>query len=138
MIAIGEDKKTLYITRGDAPQKGFNKLAFKYPIYNFETKEKEDYEFKLDDKISFVIFEKKGYTKKEIFRKDYTLRDIGYTESTICPEIILTEEETKKFPLSNKKQTFWYDLVLNDTTTMLGYDENGAKKIIVYPEADEE
>ena len=64
MIAIGEDKKTLYITRGDTPQKEFNKIAFKYPIYNFETQEKEDYEFKLDDKISFVIFEKKRIYKK--------------------------------------------------------------------------
>ena len=89
-------------------------------------------------KYHLLYLKKKGYTKKEVFRKDYTLRDIGYTEPTLCPEIILTEEETKMFPLSNKKQTFWYDLVLNDTTTMLGYDEDGAKKIIVYPEADEE
>ena len=32
---------------------------------------------------------------------------------------------------------FIYDLILNDTTTMLGYDQDGAKKIIVYPEVDE-
>lgn len=138
MIAIGDDKETIYLTRGDTPQKSFNKIAFKFPIYNVATHETEDYEFQLNDKISFVAFEKKGYTKEEIFRKDYTIKDIGYTEPTICPEIILTEEEAKMFPLSNKKKTFWYDLVLNDTTTMLGYDEDGAKKIIVYPEADEE
>ncbi len=138
MIAIGDDKETIYITRGDTPQDKFNKIAFEFPIYNVKTKDEELYEFQLNDKISFVVFEKKGYTKKEIFRKDYKIKDIGYTEPTTFPEIVLTEEETKMFPLSNKKQTFWYDLVLNDTTTMLGYDEDGAKKIIVYPEADEE
>ena len=138
MIAIDDDKETIYLTRGDTPQEKFNKIAFEFPIYNVETEEEELYEFQLNDKISFVVFEKKGYTKKEIFRKDYTIKDIGYIEPTTSPEIVLTEEETKMFPLSNKKQTFWYDLVLNDTTTMLGYDENGAKKIIVYPEADEE
>ncbi len=138
MIAIDNDKETIHITRGDTPQSNFNKIAFKFPIYNIATQETEDYEFQLDDKISFVVVEKKGYTKNEIFRKDYTIKDIGYTEPTTCPEIVLTEEETKMFPLSNKKQTFWYDLVLNDTTTMLGYDRDGAKKIIVYPEADEE
>lgn len=138
MIAIGDDKETIYITRGDTPQDKYNKIAFKFPIYNVKTESEELYEFQLNDKISFVVFEKKGYTKKEIFRKDYKIKNIGYTESTTSPEIILTKEETKMFPLSNKKQTFWYDLVLNDTTTMLGYDEDGAKKIIVYPEADEE
>lgn len=138
MIAIGDDKETIYITRGDTPQDKFNKISFEFPIYNVKTQEEELYEFQLDDKISFVVFEKKGYTKKEMFRKDYTLKGIGYTEPSNSPEIVLTEEETKMFPLSNKKQTFWYDLVLNDTTTMLGYDEDGAKKIIVYPEADEE
>mgnify|MGYP003571255141 CR=1 FL=1 len=138
MIAIGDDKETIYITRGDTPQDKFNKIAFEFPIYNVKTQKEELYEFQLDDKISFVVFEKKGYTKKEIFRKDYKIKDIGYTDPTTTPEIVLTEEETKMFPLFNKKQTYWYDLVLNDTTTMLGMDEEGAKKIIVYPEADEE
>lgn len=138
MIAIDEDKKTIHITRGDTPQSNFNKIAFKFPIYNVGTQETEDYEFQLNDKISFVVIEKKGYTKKEIFRKEYKIEDIGYTRPTTCPEIVLTEEETKTFPLSNKKQTFWYDLVLNDTTTMLGYNQDGAAKIIVYPETEEE
>ena len=43
-----------------------------------------------------------------------------------------------RFPLTNKPVTYWYDLVLNETNTIIGYDEDGAKKIIVYPEANEE
>lgn len=136
MIAIEET--TIHLTRGDATQDKFNKLAFIFPIYNFETKQKENYKFQPDDKITFVVVNKKGYTKEEILRKEYTLRDIGYTEETEIAELPLTEEETKQFPLSDKAQTFWYDLILNDDTTILGFDNEGAKKIIIYPEAGEE
>lgn len=136
MIAIEET--TIHLTRGDATQDKYNKLAFNFPIYNFGTKQEENYKFQPDDKITFVVVNKKGYTKEEILRKEYTLRDIGYTEETEIAELPLTEEETKAFPLSDKAQTFWYDLILNDDTTMLGFDNEGAKKIIIYPEAGEE
>lgn len=138
MIKIDEDQTTIHLTRGDVTTKEFNKLAFHCPFYNAETDEEEDYVFKPNDKISFVVFEKKGYTKNEVLRKDFTLKEIGYTEPTTHPEIPLDEIDTKQFPLTNKPKTYWYDLVLNDTATIIGYDEDGAKRIIVYPEADEE
>lgn len=62
---------------------------------------------------------------------------MGYASPTTTPEIQLTEEDTKSFDLLNKGKTYWYDLVLNDSTTLLGYDSEGPK-IIVYPEAEEE
>ena len=138
MIKIDEDQETLHITRGDTPQSSFNTLAFCFPIYNFATEQEENYKFQLSDKISFVVFNKKGYTKNEIFRLDYTISSLGYIEETETPEIPLTEELMKKFPLADKKQTYWYDIVLNDTTTILGMDDEGAKKMIVYPEAEED
>ena len=138
MIFVESDNQTLHITRGDATQEKFNNLAFQFPILNLETQEEELYEFQLDDKISFVAVEKKGYTKEEVLRKEYTLKDLGYTKPTTTPEIRLTAEDTKAFPLSNKKKTYWYDLVLNDEITILGLDDEGAKKIIVYPEVEEE
>lgn len=138
MIRIDDDLETIHITRGDTPKTQYNRLCFYFPIYDFTTEEEENYKFQLNDKISFVVFNKKGYTKDEIFRIDYKISDLGYTEETEAPEIPLTEELMKKFPLSNKKQTYWYDIVLNDTTTLLGFDEEGGKKMIVYPEAEEE
>lgn len=132
MVAIEEN--TIHITRGDTTTGEFNRLAFCLPIYNAETKKDEYYKFKPTDKITFVIFSKKGYTKHEILRKEYTLKDIGYIESTTTPEIPLTEEDTKKLPLLNKKATYWYDISLNDTLTVLGFDNEGSKKLIAYPE----
>lgn len=136
MIEIGEDNQTIYLTRGDVTD-NFHRLAFCYPIYNFETEEEENYSFQLTDKITFIVKEKKGYTKQDVLRIEKTLSELGYTEPTETPEIILTEEDTKKFDLLNKGKTYWYDIVLNDTTTILGFDDEGGKKIIVYPEGEE-
>ena len=137
MIEIGEDKQTIYLTRGDVPSQ-FNRIAFYFPIYNFETQQEEKYKFQLTDKIAFVVKEKKGYTKQEVLRIEKTLAEMGEVEPTEYPEIIFTEEDTKAFDLSDKKKTYWYDIVLNDTTTILGYDIEGAKKLVIFPEAEEE
>lgn len=135
MIAI-EDNQIIHLTRGDATD-NFHRIAFYYPVLNFATGEEEKYKFKPTDKITFVVKEKKGYDKTEVLRKEYTLRELGYEEETEYPEIPLTEEDTKAFDMLSKKRTYWYDVVLNDTTTILGYDNEGAKKLIVYPEAEE-
>ena len=138
MIKIGEDLTTIHLTRGDSTNEEYNNLSFKAPYINALTGDEEDYIFTPNDKICFTVFEKKGYTKSEILKKEYTLTDLGYVENTTTPELRLTAEDTKKFPLTNKPVTYWYDLVLNETNTIIGYDEDGAKKIIVYPEANEE
>lgn len=142
MIAVDpEDNRTIYLNRGDETGK-YYPLAFYFPIWNHETQQEEKYLFQLDDKISFVAMRKKGYLKEEVFRIDKTLREMGYTEPTYYPDIQLTKEDTKKFDLLNKTQTYWYDLVLNDTTTILGFmpDEDGKigpSEIIVSPESEE-
>ena len=136
MLGIGDDRKTIHLTRGDVTSK-FYRLAFNFPIYNFETKQEENYQFQPEDKISFIVKPKKGYTKKEVLRIEKTIREMGYVLPTEFPEIILTEEDTKVFELVDKPTTYWYDIVLNDTTTILGYDQDGAKKLIVYPEGGE-
>ena len=69
MIAIGEDKTTIYLTRGDVTD-NFHKLAFFYPIYNFETKKEENYTFKLTDKIAFV--EKRLYKNRSVKNRKNT------------------------------------------------------------------
>lgn len=137
MVAIDENKTTIYITRGDKTNGEFNKLAFYFPIYNVATGKEENYQFQLNDQIDFIVMSKKGYTKEEVFRKTYTIKDLGYTDPTEYPEIPLTAEDTKHFELTNKKKKYWYDLVLNNDTTILGYDNDNAKEIIVYPEGGE-
>lgn len=136
MISIGDDRKTIYLTRGDVTDK-YHKIAFYYPIFNLATGKEENYVFKLTDKIAFVVKEKKGYTKTEVLRIEKTIAEMGYTEPTTTPEIQLTSEDSKAFDLVDKRKVYWYDIVLNDNTTILGYDNDGAKELIVFPEANE-
>ena len=81
--------------------------------------------------------EERKRLEEEILRKEYTLRELGYTAPTEIVDIVLTEEDTKSFPLANKPMTYWYEISLNDSTTILGHDDDGAKKIIIYPECEE-
>lgn len=134
MIKIDEDRTTIRLTRGDKTTDEYNKLAIYCPFEDTG----EYFKFKPTDKIKIVVFDKKGYTREEILKKEYFVSDLGYFEETESIEIVLTDEETKEFPESNKPITYWYDIVLNDSTTIIGYDEEGAKKFIVYPEAGEE
>ena len=142
MIAIDpEDNRTIYLNRGDETSEFF-KLAFYFPIWNYETKQEDKHLFQLDDKISFVVMQKKGYTKEEIFRVEKTIAEMGITGPTYYPEIQLTSEDTKKFDLLDKSATYWYDIILNDTTTILGFmpDDDGkveASRIVVLPESEE-
>lgn len=138
MVRIDEDDQTtIRLTRGDSTSGYNNKVCFTAPYYDKATGTIELQEIQVNDKISFVVYEKSGYTKQEVLRKEYKLKDFGYGKATKYPELILTSDDTKRFPLTNKPVTYWYDIVLNDEKTIIGYDENGAKKIVVYPEAEE-
>ena len=92
---IRTEGTTIHLTRGDATGTNYNRLAFNFPIYNLGTKQEENYLFQLDDKISFVVVNKKGYTKEELLRKEYTPRELGYTAPAETVDIPLTEEDTK-------------------------------------------
>lgn len=116
MIKIDE-AKTIHITRGDSTNE-INKLPISY----------EDYEFKENDKLKLIVMEKKGYTKEIILEKDFI---VGANANEAF--LVLTSKDTLEFPLENKKITYWYDIILNDETTIYGYDEESAKKLIVYP-----
>ena len=116
MIKIDEDK-TIHLTRGDATNE-INKLVVS----------QEGVSFSANDKLKLIVVKKKGYTSSIVFSKEQTIADDGDEV-----EFELTEQETLTFPLANKKQEYWYDFVLNGDTTILGYDEDNAKKFIVYP-----
>ena len=120
MIKI--DGTTIHCNRGD---RGLIK-------FKAEKKDGTNYEFQKDDKVSFVIVKKSGYTDGPVFQKD-----INISEKTETVNIELTAEDTKIGDMINKKVKYWYNVVLNDDQTILGSDEDGEKKFILYPETGE-
>ena len=138
MIRIDDDQTTIHLTRGDATHSDYNRIAFYFPIWDDEEQEETKYEFKTTDVITFLVYEPKGYTKRELLKVEKTIAQLGYNAPTETPELVLTSEDTSVFELDNKKHTYNYEIILNGDTTILGSDEDGDKRIIVYPGGTQE
>lgn len=111
------EDKTIEITRG-------NKA-----VINISA---ENYTFKPNDKIRFAVYNKKGLDKDAVLMKEVTIQ-----EETDVAQINLTSNDTKIGTMDNKATEFWYEVELNDNDTIIGYDKQGAKRMIVYPEGKE-
>lgn len=119
MFIINEDL-SIYLTRGDAAvfSVGANIGG-------------EAYTFKVGDVIRFKVFEKKN-CEEVVLKKDTTV----VAEANLI-EIALDSDETKFGDVISKPTDFWYEVELNPegyAQTIIGYDENGAKVLKLYPE----
>lgn len=86
-----------------------------------------EYEFLPDDVIRFRVYEKNNYTEPLVEVVETV------TETTTEVDIHLSKENTTIGDDINKPVTYWYEISLNETQTIVGYDEDGAKEFIVYP-----
>lgn len=86
------------------------------------------YEFQVGDKVTFNIYEKKGYDKEPLMKKEVIVSKV-----TDCVDIPLMKEDTTFGEPINKPTTFWYDITLNENMTVVCYNEDGEKEFIEYP-----
>ena len=115
MIEI--EGKTIRISRGDS---GTIKLTI--PLLDTE-----NYEFQAGDKVQFRVFEKKNYNNA------FLDKEINIEEITSVIDICLTEKDTSIGEVINKPITYWYEISLNETQTVVGYDDEGPAELILYP-----
>ena len=120
-----KDKKSIHITRGDVG------------IMNVTAKNQDgtDYTFQANDVIRFGVFQKGNMNNliKQI--------DTSVSEPTTSVAVDLTSADTTIGDIINKPVNYWYEIQLNPDTnpqTIIGYDEEGAKLFIIYPEGVEE
>ena len=85
--------------------------------------------FAIGDKLKLSIVEKGNYNNV-LFQKEYEI-----TEESNVAYIILTSEDTRFCDVISKEEVFWYEIEYNGEQTLIGYDDNKAKKFIIYPEA---
>lgn len=113
MIKVDSEKR-IHISRGDAATLNV-------------TANNGEYQFKVGDVIRLRIYEKKKYDEPVI--------EISKTvqQASTSVELDLTKQDTSIGEDINKPKTYWYEISLNETTTIIGYDEDGAKELIVYP-----
>lgn len=86
------------------------------------------YQFQTGDKITFNIYEKNGYGKEPLMTKE-----VEVTEASDSVNIVLNENDTTFGNPVNKETIYWYDITLNNSLTVVCYNEDGAKEFIVYP-----
>lgn len=90
------------------------------------------YTFEEGDKVVFSL-----YNKGKMSEKAVLLKEVEATPNTTNIEISFSSEETKIGEMTNKPVEYWYEIELNDRYTVIGYDEEGAKKLILYPEGSQ-
>lgn len=118
MITIDKDKN-IGITRGDNAS------------FNLKVKQANGsyYIFKNSDRVYFTV--KKSYADSTpIIRKI-----ISFSSQTDTCTINLISSDTNFGNLINSERKYVYDISINEVETVVGYDENGAKYFIIYPEA---
>lgn len=119
MLIIDNKTKTIFFNRGD---------EIDIILNGFVSEDGDKYKFKNGDKVTLKIYNKKKYTQEEVFKKVFTVE-----QETENIEINLTKKDTEFCIIANKPLTFEYEIILNDKYTMLGYDSNGSKSLIVNP-----
>lgn len=87
------------------------------------------YTFQNGDKVVFSVYSKGKMSDGAVLLKELIVD--GGQQSI---EITCTKEETKIGDLINKPVEYWYEIELNDENTVIGYDEDGPKKLMLYPE----
>ena len=88
-----------------------------------------DYTFQNGDKIVFSV-----YNKNKMDEEAVLLKEVDVLEQSESVDINLTSEETKIGELINKPVDYWYEVELNNEYTVIGYDDDGAKILRLYPE----
>ena len=118
------EDKTIHLTRGDA-------ITIRIGTKNSDG---SDYTFKAGDKIRLNVFKKKDCGSVEL------TKDIVVEQEGTKVDIPLTSKETKIGEIINKPTTYWYEVILDPNgaeQTIIGYDLDGAKEFILYPEGNE-
>lgn len=121
MFKIDSSSKQISITRGDV---GAIEVKATH-------EDGSEYEFSVGDVVRVKVFERKD-CGCVVLQKDVTVEN----EATSV-FINLTSDDTKIGEIINKPTKYWYEIELNPDTycqTIVGYDEDGEKVFLLYPE----
>lgn len=95
----------------------------------------ELYTFMPGEKLRLLVYEKKKPENVVL------LKDVEVEHESTEIEITLSKDDTKIGPLISKPSEYWYEITLNPDTmpqTIIGYDSDGPKLFILYPEGGDE
>lgn len=111
--------KTILINRGDV-------LSFDLKLKVNKT---TDYTFHNGDKVVFAV-----YNKGKLNDPAVIFKVVNVSSDSSSVTINLTSQDTKIGDIKNKEVEYWYEIELNNGYTVIGYDKDGPKKFMLYPE----
>lgn len=120
MFVIDEDK-TIRLTRGDIASIDIEAV----------NQDGDSYTFKNGDVIRFKVTERKNCENIKL------CKDIIVQSDTTTVNLSLSSDDTKLDDLINKPTKYWYEVEFNPDSqpqTIIGYDQDGEKLLILYPE----
>lgn len=120
MLKVDNEKK-IHITRGDTGTL----------VVGAKNHDGSDYEFQQNDVVRLKVMEKQN-VENIVLKKD-----VNVETPSVTVDIIVTSKDTSIGDFINSPLKYWYEVELNPDTnpiTILGYDEDGAKEFILYPE----
>ena len=123
MFVIDEDK-TIHLTRGDCAS--INIVAV--------DRDGAPYTFKVGELVRFKVVERKNC---EIVK---LCKDVKVSAETNVVVLRLNSDDTKLGEIINKPTRYWYEVELNpegNSQTIIGYDKDGEKLFILYPEGSD-
>ena len=123
MFKINGDK-SIYLTRGDIANITVSATASDGKLYTFQK----------GDVVRFKVFKRRDCGCVEI-QKDTVVE----AEATQV-DIYLSKDDTKIGDVISKPTNYWYEIELNPNTqpqTIVGYDEEGEKLFVLYPEGSD-
>ena len=124
MLKIDSEKK-IHVTRGDSGT----------IVITAQNNDGSDHEFQIGDVIRLKVMEKNDVTNVVL------TKDIVVEENSTSIDMGLNSKETRIGEYINSPVTYWYEVELNpetNSTTIIGYDEDGPKELILYPEGKNE
>ena len=124
MLKIDSEKK-IHVTRGDSGT----------IVITAQNNDGSDHEFQIGDVIRLKVMEKNDVTNIVL------TKDIVVEENSTSIDMGLNSKETRIGEYINSPVTYWYEVELNpetNSTTIIGYDEDGPKELILYPEGKNE
>ena len=122
MLKTNNDTKAISVNRGDQGQS----FDFSIPIDDGSF-----YTFQVGDVIMFGVYNRNKLNEDAVLLKEYTI-DEAKTKVTLN----FDKDDFVIGDLINKPVTYWYEIQLNGNT-IIGYDEDGAKEFILYPEGSD-
>lgn len=121
MTSVDSKTNQIYTTRGDD-------LSLDFKI----STELGEYTFEPGDVVRIGIYRERKMNQDAVLIKEFKIE-----ESTPICHILISGEDMKLGNLINMPKNYWYEIILNDDLTVVGYSKKSPAILTLLPEGSD-